>query len=166
MYKYFMEVFHYWQYKIIAGLITAVFNDEFYKLLLLFVGLELMDIFTRWLALSMDLHKKMFPQTPCGLWRALKFMWQARKWRWIKSDGLKNGFCDKMLLYLLLLLLGSFVDTAFSIGHAPRLLTTVIVVVLASTEALSILENLSECNGIVKNIKEKFSKKVGDNICN
>lgn len=88
-------------------------------------------------------------------------MWQARKWRFIRSTGLRDGFCDKMILYLILLLTSSLVDTALQIGHAPRMLTTIVVVVLSSTEALSIMENLSECGvGIVSTIREKFEQKI------
>lgn len=163
MQKCFAEVCNYLQYKIIVGLTAAVFTDDFFKLLVVFVTLEIIDIFTRWLALSMQCFKAMYPQTRCGLFRALTFMWQARKWRYIRSVGLRDGFMDKMLMYLLLLLCGTLVDVAFQLGHAPRLLTTIIVVVLASTEGLSILENLSECNGLVGKIKVKFSEALVKN---
>lgn len=163
IHKYLLEAGNYLQYKIIAGLIAAIFSEDFFKLLLLFIALELLDIFTRWLALSMQCYKAIYPQSPCGLWKATKWLWQAHRWRFIKSDGLRDGFCDKMLVYLLLLLTGAFVDAAFQIGHTPRVLTTIIVVVLGSTEALSILENLSECGvPVIKQIKERFVKKVGD----
>lgn len=159
MLKYAHELFNYWQYKIIAGLFASVFTDNFFKLLLLFIALECFDIFSRWLALSYHCFRAIYPQTPCGLWRALKFMWQARKWRFIRSTGLRDGFCDKMLLYLLLLLVGAFVDTAYSFVNTPRVCSSVIVTILASTEALSILENLSECNDIIKKIKLQVKEK-------
>lgn len=159
MLRYAHELFNYWQYKIIAGLIASVFTDNFFKLFLLFIALECFDIFSRWLALSYHCFRAIYPQTPCGLWRALKFMWQARKWRFIRSTGLRDGFCDKMLLYLLLLLVGAFVDTAYSFVNTPRVCSSVIVTILASTEALSILENLSECNDIIKKIKLQVKEK-------
>lgn len=161
IHKYLLEAGNYLQYKIIAGLIAVVFSDDFFKLLLLFIALELLDIFTRWLALSMQCYKAIYPQSPCGLWKATKWLWQAHRWRFIKSDGLRDGFCDKMLVYLLLLLTGAFVDAAFQIGHTPRVLTTIIVVVLGSTEALSILENLSECGvSTINTIKSMFKSKI------
>ena len=160
MHKYLSEICNYLQFKILAGVGAAIFSEDFFKLLLIFIGLEILDIFTRWLALSQQCYKALYPQTPCNMYRALLWMWQAHKWRFIKSDGLRDGFCHKMLMYLLLLLVGAFVDAAFQIAHTPRLLTTIIVVVLASTEGLSILENLSECNGLIGRIKEKFSAAV------
>lgn len=161
MQKYITECLNYWEYKILAGLWAAVYTDELPILFLMFVGLEMMDIFTRWLALSYACHKAMYPQTPCNLWQSFKFLWQARKWRWIRSTGLRDGFCDKMLIYLILLLLAATVDGALAIGHMPRVLLTIVVTVLATTEALSVLENLSECDvPVIKQIASLFKKKV------
>ena len=156
-----MNVLDFWQYKIIAGLIASIFSDSFFKLLLIFVFLELLDIFTRFLAQSYKCYKSIYPNSPCGLWKALKFMWQARKWKYIRSTGLRDGFCDKMLLYCLLLLLGAVCDTAHMIVNTPKILSSTITVVLASTEALSVLENLSELSEfkVIDVIKEKFNAK-------
>ena len=161
MYKYMVELGHYIQYKIIFGLVASIFTEDFFKLLCIFVLMEFMDIFTRWLSLSRQCFLAIYHNVPCSLWRAFTFMWQARKWRFIRSTGLRDGFCDKMLLYLILLLTSSLVDAALKIGNAPRVLTTIVVVVLASTEALSIMENLSECGvGIVATIRTKCEEKI------
>lgn len=161
MHRHFMELCNYIQYKIIAGLITVIFSDDFFKLLMIFVCLEFIDIFTRWLAQSYLLFKAMYPQTRCGLWRAFKFIGQAKHWRWINSNGMRDGFCDKMLLYLLLLLTSSIVDAGMEIGNTPRVLTSIVVVVLSSTEALSIFENLSDCGvGQISEIKNRFKDKM------
>lgn len=160
MLKYVHSLFDYWQYKIIAGLIASIFSDNFFKLLTILILLNVLDIFSRFLSNSYNCYKSIYPKSPCGLWRAFTFMWQARKWRFIRSTGLRDGFCDKMMLYLILLLVGAFVDTAYALGNTPRIMSSIIVMVLASTEALSILENLSECNEIIKQIKDKFKHKL------
>lgn len=161
MHKYVVELCNYLQQKVIAGLIVAIFSDSFFKLLIIFTGLEFLDIFTRWLCQSRKCFISIYPNTECSLWRAFTFMWQARKWRYIRSTGLRDGFCDKMLLYLLLLLTASFVDVALQIGNAPRVLTTIVVIVLSSTEALSILENLAECRvEMVATIRDRFLEKI------
>lgn len=163
MQKYIMELLNYWQYKVLAGLWASIYSDDLPVLFLLFLGLEFLDIFTRWLALSRQCHMAIFPQSPCNLYKALTFLWQARKWRYIRSTGLRDGFCDKMLTYLLLLFLAATVDGALTIVHIPgRVLLTIVVTVLATTEGLSILENLSECGvPVIKQIKDKFVKKIG-----
>lgn len=160
MLKYINNLFEYWQYKIIAGLIASIFSDNFFKLLTILILLNVLDIFSRFLSNSYSCYKSIYPNSPCGLWKAFTFMWQARKWRYIRSTGLRDGFCDKMMLYLILLLVGAFVDTAYALGNTPRIMSSIIVMVLASTEALSILENLSECNEIIKQIKDKFKHKL------
>lgn len=160
MHKYMVEVGNYLQYKIIFGLVASIFTDDFFKLLFIFMLLEFLDIFTRWLAQSKKCYRAIYPDSPCNLLTCVGFLWQARKWRYIRSTGMRNG-CDKMLLYLILLLTSSLVDAALKIGNAPRVLTTIVVVVLASTEALSIMENLSECGvGIVATIRTKFEEKI------
>ena len=88
-------------------------------------------------------------------------MWQARKWRWIKSTGLRDGFCDKMLVYLILLLVAALVDGALIIGHVPPVMRMVTTTVLATTEALSICENLGEAGvSVVKEIQKKLKEKI------
>lgn len=163
MQKHFIELLHYGQYKILAGVWASFYSDDLLILLFLFVGLECMDIFTRWLALSMAWFKATYPQSKCNLWIALKWMWQARKWRWIRSTGLRDGFCDKMMVYLILLALAGFVDGALSVVHIPgRILLTATVTVLSVTEACSIMENLAECNvTVIAQIKDKFLSKIG-----
>lgn len=160
MLKYVHSLFEYWQYKIIAGLIASIFSDKFFKLLTILILLNVLDIFSRFLSNSYNCYKSIYPNSPCGLWKAFTFVWQARKWRFIRSTGLRDGFCDKMMLYLILLLVGAFVDTAYALGNTPRIMSSIIVMVLASTEALSILENLGECNEIIKQIKDKFKHKL------
>lgn len=158
--KYINNLLEYFQYKILAGLFASFWSDDLLILFLLFIGLEFIDIFTRWIALSKSCWKALYPQTYCSMWRAITFMWQSRKWRFIRSTGLRDGFCDKMPVYLILLLLSATVDACLSIAHAPRACLTIVVTVLATTEALSILENLSEAGvGVVDKIKKKLGDK-------
>ena len=161
MTKYIQSVFEYWQYKILAGIWASFWSDELLVLFCLFIALEFLDIFTRWLALSKKCFRDIYPQTPCSTWRAFKFLWQARSWRYIKSGGLRDGFCDKMLVYMLLLLLAATVDATLAIAHVPRAFLTIIVTVLSTTEALSILENLSDAGvSVVEKINEKIKEKM------
>lgn len=163
MQKYFWETIQHWQYKVMAGIFAAVFTQEFWTLLFVFAMLELMDIFSRLLSQSFKCWRALYPQTPCSILRAIGFMWQARKWRFINSFGMRGGV-DKLLMYVLLLLTGAMADVAFSIAKTPlqKPLTSVICVVLASTEALSILENFAECgqNNVVGKIRDMFKKKT------
>ena len=161
MSKHVEELAQYWQYKILAGVWSALYSDDVVILFLLLVGLQLIDIFTRWLAQSYHCFKAIYPQTPCNLYRAWTFMWQARRWRYIRSTGLRDGFCDKMITYLLLLLLAITADAALEIGKLPRVLISTVSGVLVLTETLSVLENLSECGvQAIGQIKDKITGKL------
>lgn len=160
MHKYLVEAFNYWQYKILAGLWATFWSDDIAILFLLFLLLELLDIFTRWLSLSKSCFNAIYPRTECSLWRAFTFIWQARRWRFICSTGLRDGFCDKILTYSILLLVAATVDAALQIAGVPRALLMIVTTVLVTTEALSILENLSDCGlMVVSTIKEKFAER-------
>lgn len=161
MQKYVSAIFDYWYAKVWLGLIASLWSDDLPILFCLFVLLEIIDILTRWLALTADWYKKTYPQCKGNLFIYCKWILQARRWRWIKSTGLRDGFCNKMLVYLILLLLSATVDGALAIAHMPRILLSIVVTVLAATEALSILENLNECDvAVIKQIKEKFNDKI------
>lgn len=157
-----MEVVNHLQYKILAGLFASIYSDDKIILLLIFVSLECIDIFTRWLCLSKKCFEDCYKNIPAGLSKYLRFMWQARRFRYIKSDGLRDGFCDKMMVYLILLLLAALFDGAADIvGIHNRILLTTITITLSLTETLSILENLNECGvSIIADIKKRFLKKV------
>ena len=162
MLKHLQSIGQYIQYKILAGAWAVFWTDDLPRLFFLFLLLEFLDIFTRWLALSVQCFKALYPQTPCNLWRAFCFLPTARRWRFIRSTGLRDGFCDKMLTYLVLLLVAALVDGALLIVHIPaRVLLTIVTVVLATTEGLSIIENLGECGvAVVGEIKKRFIEKM------
>ena len=161
MHKYLLQIIDYWQYKIIAGVFATIFTQDFFKLMCIFCMLEVLDILTRMLAESKHCWKAMYPQTPAGLWRYIRFMWQARKWRFIKSNGLRSG-SDKLLTYLLLILAATLVDSALKIGGADKafLTTGIVVGFLAVTELLSIVENISEVSeyGVIASILGKVKE--------
>lgn len=163
MHKYIIDVFNYWQYKIVAGLLATIFTDDFFKLMCLFCCLEILDILTRMISQSKACWLALYPNSKAGIAKYISFMWQARKWRFIKSEGLRSG-SDKLLTYLLLILAATIVDSALKIGGADKafLTTGIIVAFLAVTELLSIIENISEFseNGIIKVIMEKIRNKV------
>ena len=161
MQKYITQILDYWYYKVLLGLWASFWSEDLPILFLLFIGLEVADVLTRWLALTYDWFKKTYPQSPCNPFICLRWMWQARCWRWIKSDGLRDGFCNKMLVYMILIFVAASVDAALKIAHMPVMLLAIVTTTLTVTEALSIFENLSECGvGIIKTISEKLKAKA------
>ena len=65
-----------------------------------------------------------------------------------------------LVVYLILLLVAASVDAALFISHVPRAMLSIVVTVLATTEALSICENLAECGvEVIKVIKDRINKR-------
>lgn len=160
--KYLHNLVDYWQYKIFAGLIASIFSESFFKLISIFVLLEILDIFSRWICESKKCWQALYPNTKVGITKYIGFMLQARKWHFIQSDKLRSG-SDKLLIYLLLILTSTLVDTALTIGNAKVFTFTALIVgFLSTTEGLSIIENISEIAeyDVIDKIKNKLKSKV------
>lgn len=148
-----------------AGIATiAEAMGVHFQLLFIFLVLEVMDVLTRWIALSAGLWKDMYPQTPGSVWQYFKFIRQAHRWRYIKSEVMRNHFISKIGTYCIILLFTALCDVAMMIAKGPAFLLPVITAVLSCTELLSCLENLNECGvsvakdlvAIVRARKEKI----------
>ena len=140
-------------------------SDSFFKLISIFVLLEILDILTRWICESKKCWKALYPQSKAGIIKYISFMLQARKWHFIQSDKLRSG-SDKLLIYLLLILTSTLVDTALTIGNAKVFTFTALVVgFLSTTEGLSIIENISEIAeyDVIEKIKNSIKSKVNNN---
>lgn len=162
MMKHFEAIGNYLGYKILAGLFASVYSDELVILLLLFILLELLDIFSAWCYASKKCWDSIYPQSKSSFWKLIKFVPTARRWRFIKSVKMRDGFADKMLVYLILLLLSALVDGALMVAHTPfkGVFISTVTTVLCLTESISILENLNDAGvPLVNNIKEKILKK-------
>ncbi len=136
-----------------------------FQLVVIFFVLEVLDVFTRWIALSAKLWKDMYPQTKGTVWQYIKFCWQAHRWRYIKSEAMRNQFISKISTYCIILLFASLCDVAMMIAKFPlAFLLPAITGILCCTELLSCLENLAEAGvdvakeliDIVKKRKEQI----------
>lgn len=130
----------------------------------IFILLEALDILTRYIAQSAKLWRAMYPQTPGTVWQYFRFRTQARKWRFYKSEIMRNKSISKVFTYTVILFCTSLCDLAMQIAHGPAFLLTIITAILCCTELLSCLENLDEAGvnvakeliAIVKARKEKI----------
>ena len=88
-----------WPIKLAASTGVAALADAMgvqVQLFMIFCALACLDVFTRWIALAMRLHLDMYPQTPVTVWQAVKFIRQAHRWRYIKSEAMRNQFISKI----------------------------------------------------------------------
>jgi len=115
----------------------------------LFIGLIVVDIFTRCMAMSAILWRNMYGEEIVkkrgSLLNYIKWMQNAHHWRYIDSYAMRDGFWSKVITYFLLILVGFTGDLILEIKHIPPFVLVIFVMILVCTETLSILENLNEC---------------------
>lgn len=158
MMRYVEALGNHLHYKILAGLVASVYSDELVILLLIFLMLEIIDIFSAWVVASRKCWSNIYPQSKVGFWKLVKFIPTARRWRVIQSEKLRDGF-DKMVLYFILILLAGLIDGALMVAHTPfkGVFLSTITTVICLTESISILENLNDAGvPLVSQIKEKL----------
>ena len=149
--------------KVVASAVGATVLD-LGTIFALFIGLEIVDIFTRCMAMSALLWKDMYGEEIVrkrgNLLNYIKWLYQAHRWRYIDSTALRDGFWSKTIVYFLLIFVGYLGDTILAVKHMPQFVLVVFCGILVCTEVLSILENLGECNvSSVKDLKDIIKKK-------
>ena len=130
------------------------------QLMGIFVVLAILDIVTPCMAQAAHLWRDMYPQTSGNVWRYTKFVWQASRWRYIKSEIMRDRFKSKFITYCLILMATSFCDVAMALAGSPKVFLSVVTAVLCFTEMLSVLENLAECGvGVASELMQIIKKR-------
>ena len=126
----------------------------------IFFVLACLDVATRWWACGAKLWKDLYPQTEGNLWRYMKFMRQAHRWRYFRSDKMRDQFVSKIGTYITIILFAVFGDAAMSLVHGIPFLSVIVISILSCTEMISCLENLDECNvSVAKEIMNLVKKR-------
>ena len=134
------------------------------SLLMLFCGLEFLDLFTKWISLSHDYwvrtYGKTFTDKHGCLWSYIKWLPECRRFKYINSSTMKNQFTSKMLTYTILILTTCWADMCIKKVGGVAFISTIGISMISLTESLSIVENLSSANiGIADSIKGILQKK-------
>lgn len=134
------------------------------SLLMVFCGLEFLDLLTKWISLSHDYwvrtYGKDITEKHGCLWAYIKWLPECRRFKYINSSVMKNQFCSKMLTYTILILTCAWADSAVKRVGGVAFISTVGVSMISLTEALSIVENLSSAGiGLADSIKSILQKK-------
>lgn len=108
----------------------------------LFAIVVCLDLYTRWLALTKKYLESEDKES--SLFDCIKSMNIARKAGYINSYMMRKHFVSKMLTYFIAVFGAFIVDTILvKIGTKPMMVTTALGY-LATTEMLSVVENLDE----------------------
>ena len=108
----------------------------------LFAIVVCLDLYTRWIALTKKYLESEDKES--SLFDCVKSMNTARKAGYINSYMMRKHFVSKMLTYFIAVFGAFIVDTILvKIGTKPMMVTTALGY-LATTEMLSVVENLDE----------------------
>ena len=108
----------------------------------LFTVMVCLDLYTRWIALTKKYLESEDKES--SLLDCVKYMNTARKAGFINSYMMRKHFVSKMLTYFIAVFGAFIVDTILvKIGTKPMMVTTALGY-LATTEMLSVVENLDE----------------------
>lgn len=131
----------YWEVKVVAGGMLAAAQFHF-QLMSLFVALIVIDLATKWIELAHNTIKT-DDYTP-DLLESIKAIPQAHRKGVISSKAMKTQFCGKIIVYVIVVMAGSIMDTMTVQVHSCGLVMPLCVSYLAASELLSIIENLDD----------------------
>lgn len=147
-----------WQVKLLATgfLAEGVLHVE---LISLFALVVLIDLATKWIALSYG-YLKALGEWDRDMVSCVLAIPAAHRAGVISSKEMKRQFGGKMALYILLTLGGGAVDRLLLSVGRPDLFMSMCVSYLAASEMLSIVENLNDAgvsvlSGLVRKLKRK-----------
>ena len=133
-----------WAIKFAGAAFMGVACSMHGQLLLAFVGLVIIDLVTKWLALSRQyLTKKKRKKNPT-LWQCFCNILSARKAGYIKSEPMKHRFLGKVLVYFFVVFAGGLADYIMVVMDKPTWAVLLLVGYLSITELISIVENLQD----------------------
>ena len=134
------------------------------SLLAIFCGMEFLDLFSKWVAISHDYWVKTYGKELTDkhgcLLVYIKWIPECRRFKFINSSVMKNQFTSKMLTYTILILTCALADSSVKKVGGVAFISTIGISMISLTEALSIVENLASANiGIADSLKTLLQKK-------
>ena len=130
--------------KTALGAIIAALLYKHVIMFYCFVGLVFLDCFTRWLAISHDYLVANEKKEKPSLWKSFCSISRARAAGKISSTIMRERGLSKIMVYIVAVFTSAISDKLLlSIGSQPWLVS-LIIGYLTVTEALSVVENLSD----------------------
>lgn len=143
-----------WLFKLAGGGVFLVLARHA-MLFTAFTALVAIDLFAKFIALSYAMLKARGEENP-SLVKSIKAIPDAHRERIINSHEMKTQFLGKILMYIFSAIAAGFAD--YMIGHVN--FGQIVIAYLASTEFLSVIENLDDAgvsalHGLVSLVKRK-----------
>lgn len=143
-----------WPFKLAGGAILLIIARHA-MLFTAFTALVAIDLFAKFIALSCEMLKAQGVENPSFV-ESIKSIPKAHRQRIINSHEMKTQFLGKILMYIFAVITAGLAD--FMIGHVN--FGQMVIAYLASTELLSVIENLDDAgvsalHGLVSLVKRK-----------
>ena len=147
--------------KTALGAIIAALLYKHVIMFYCFVGLVFLDCFTRWLAISHDYLVANEKKEKPSLWKSFCSISRARAAGKISSTIMRERGLSKIMVYIVAVFTSAISDKLLlSIGSQPWLVS-LIIGYLTVTEALSVVENLSDAGvGSLGRIIDKIKGQI------
>ena len=147
--------------KTALGAIIAALLYKHVIMFYCFVGLVFLDCFTRWLAISHDYLVANEKKEKPSLWKSFCSISRARAAGKISSTIMRERGLSKIMVYIVAVFTSAISDKLLlSIGNQPWLVS-LIIGYLTVTEALSVVENLSDAGvGSLGRIIDKIKSRI------
>ncbi len=133
-----------WAAKIVGAAFMGIACSMHGQLLLAFVALIIIDLITKWIALSHDYLTKRKRRKNPTLWQCVVNIPAARAAGYIKSEAMKHRFLGKIVVYLLVIFAGAAIDNIMMTMDKPVWAVVLLAGYLSITELISIVENLQD----------------------
>lgn len=147
--------------KTALGAIIAALLYKHVIMFYCFVGLVFLDCFTRWLAISHEYLVANEKKEKPSLWKSFCSISRARAAGKISSTIMRERGLSKIMVYIVAVFTSAISDKLLlSIGSQPWLVS-LIIGYLTVTEALSVVENLSDAGvGSLGRIIDKIKGRI------
>ena len=147
--------------KTALGAIIAALLYKHVIMFYCFVGLVFLDCFTRWLAISHEYLVANEKKEKPSLWKSFCSISRARAAGMISSTIMRERGLSKIMVYIVAVFTSAISDKLLlSIGSQPWLVS-LIIGYLTVTEALSVVENLSDAGvGSLGRIIDKIKCRI------
>ena len=133
-----------WAVKFAGASIVGAACSMHGQLLLAFVALVIIDLVTKWIALSKEYLTRRKRKKNVTLWQCIVNIPAARAAGYIKSETMKHRFLGKIIVYLLVVFAGALADNIMMTMGKQTWAVVLLVGYLSVTELISILENLQD----------------------
>ena len=153
------KILEFFSLKMLLGAILAILLQKHVILFFSFTVLVFIDCFSRWMAISHDYLQNSRGIAEPTVIDDIKGIKAARSAGKIDSSTMKQRGLGKIIVYVICAIVAAVGDVMMHFSNNPSWMVSLVIGYMVVTEALSIVENLSDAG--VKSLDKLLSKLRG-----